>query len=963
MQTEKSGSVFELLAKPVRKALATLGFLEPTLPQTLAFPPILEGKNVLLVAPTGTGKTEAVLLPIFSKLVDQKNQDQKGIQVIYITPLRALNRDMFKRLQFWSQQLDITIEVRHGDTEMKIRRKQALKPPKILVTTPETLQAILPGSTMRRHLSSVQCVIIDEVHDLAESKRGAQLTIALERVVEATSKDFQRIGLSATVGNPEEVAHFIAGTNRDISIVQAVLTKNYSYRVEYLTPIEKDYELADKLETSPEASARIRRLIELIDSHKSTLVFVNSRTVAELLGHRLDQLDRTDIAVHHGSLSREERVLTEDAFKAGTLKAIICTSTLELGIDIGKVDLVIQYMSPRQVSSLIQRVGRSGHSLERQSEGVIITAFPDDTLESMAAVANAKANKIESVIFHKNALDVLAHQIAGILMDKETITQNELCSFIHRAYPYSTLPQDQLAGVVQFLESLRKLRTEEEGKVLKKTGRTREYYYSNLSMIPDEKRYPVINIISDRKIGTLGDEFMTLHARVGLHFVMRGKVWRIVQIEDETGTVHVLPAEDPSAAIPGWDGEILPVPFDLAQQTGAMREKVGKLIKEGKKPEAAAEELAVEMKTDKETLVDTVLEIAEQIKEGAPLPTQNRIVIEVLDRYIVVHACFGELVNRTFGGIFDSVLSEREAITGWWTDGYRILIETSHKPSKQETEGLQKELFDLSDKRVDETFLSYVNSKFPFVSRMKAIAERFGALPRGKTLAHSDRGEKMKAAFEGTPIYDETLREAMMDKVDLPQVKQLLHWIKEGKISVNTITREKPTPFAYHILMQYADTAELMAPERLLLTNIDRMKHSIDARVAKLLCMNCSAWTKQIRIKDLAEEPECENCHSHLITLLYFSQDADKLVEDLRKRREGKEFTPEELKDLSNARRKADLLLSYGKQAVRALQVKGVGPETASRILGRMHPDEDTFYMDLLKAKVQYLRTREFWDK
>jgi ATP-dependent Lhr-like helicase len=963
MQIESSSSVFELLAKPVRKALAELGFTTPTLPQTLAFPPILEGKNVLLIAPTGTGKTEAVLLPIFSKLVEQKKQDQKGIQVIYITPLRALNRDMFKRLTYWSQQLDITVEVRHGDTEMKIRRKQAQKPPQMLVTTPETLQAILPGSQMRRHLSNVQCVIIDEVHDLAESKRGAQLTIALERVFEVTGKEFQRIGLSATVGNPEEVARFIAGTNREITIVQAVLAKNYRYRVEYLTPTEKDYELAAKLETSPEASARIRRLTELIDSHKSTLVFVNSRTIAELLGHRFDQLNRQDIAVHHGSLSREERVLTEDAFKSGQLKAIICTSTLELGIDIGNVDLVIQYMSPRQVSSLIQRVGRSGHSLERLSEGVIVTAYPDDTLESMAAVTNAKANKIEPVVFHKNALDVLAHQIAGILMDKEAITQKELLTIVQRAYPYSTLTEEKLQDVVQFLESLRKLRTEEEGKVLKKTGRTREYYYTNLSMIPDEKRYPVINIISDRKIGTLGDEFITLHARVGLHFVMRGKVWRIVQIQDETGTVHVLPAEDPSAAIPGWDGEILPVPFDLAQQTGVMREKVGNLLKQGKKPEAAAEELAVEMKTDKETLLDTVLEIDEYLKEGAPLPTHNRIVIEALDRYIVVHACFGELVNRTFGGIFDSVLSEREMITGWWTDGYRILIETTRKPSKQEVEGLQKELFDLSDERVDEAFLNYVNSKFPFVAKMKAIAERFGAMPRGKTLAHSGRGEKLKAAFEGTPIYDETLREAMMDKVDLQQVKLILHDIKEGKITLNTITREKPSPLAYHILMQYADTAELMAPERLLLTNIDRMKHSIEARTAKLLCMNCGTWTKQIRIKDLAEEPECENCHSRLLTLLYFSQDADKLVEDLRKRREGKELTPEELKELSNARRKADLILSYGKQAVRALQVKGVGPETASRILGKMHPEEDKFYMDLLKAKVQYLRTREFWDK
>lgn len=961
--TTQISSVFELFTKPVRTALAELGFREPTLPQTLAIPQVLEGKNMLLIAPTGTGKTEAVLLPILSRLVEHKNQEPKGIQAIYITPLRALNRDMLKRLGYWSQKLDITVEVRHGDTEMKIRRKQAQKPPQMLVTTPETLQAILPGSQMRRHLGSVQWVIIDEVHDLAESKRGAQLTIALERLLEVTGKDFQRIGLSATVGNPQEVARFIAGTNREISVVHAVLAKNYRYRVEYLTPTEKDFELAATLQTTSEAAARIRRLTELIDSHQSSLIFVNSRTIAELLGHRFDQLNRQDIAVHHGSLSREERVAIEDAFKAGTIKAIICTSTLELGIDIGNVDLVIQYMSPRQVGSLIQRVGRSGHSLERLSEGVIVTAHPDDTLEAMAAVANAKQNKIEPVLFHKNALDVLAHQIAGILMDKEAISQSKFFSIVGRAYPYSTLTQEKLKEVIEFLESLHKLRVEQEGKVLKKTGRTREYYYSNLSMIPDEKRYPTINILTDRKIGTLGDEFMTLHARVGLHFVMRGKVWRIVQINDETGTVYVLPAEDPSAAVPGWDGEILPVPFDLAQQTGAMREKIGRLLKEGKTPEIAAEELAIELKTDKETLLETALEIDEYLKTGASLPTQNRIVIEALDRYVVVHACFGEIVNRTLGGIFDSVLSEREVITGWWTDGYRILLELTRKLSRPEVEGLPKELFDLTEARVDEAFLHYVNSKFPFVTRMKAIAERFGAMPKGKTLEMSGRGEKMKAAFEGTPIYDETIREAMMDKVDLPQVKQIIRRIGQGEIKVNALMQEKPSPLAYHILMQYADTAELMAPERVILSNIDRMKHSIEARTAKLLCMNCASWTKQVRIKDLAEETECENCHSHLLTVLYPSQDADKLVSDLRKRKDGKELTPEELKELSNARRKADLILSYGKQAIVALQVKGVGPETASRILGRMHPDEDKFYLDLLKAKVQYLRTREFWDK
>ena len=314
MLDEKSAAdVFESLAKPIQRTLTKLGFTHPTLPQTMAIPAVLSGKNVLLIAPTGSGKTEAVLLPVFSKLIEQP--DQKGITVIYITPLRALNRDMLKRLTFWNEQLGITIEVRHGDTDMKIRRRQARQPPQMLVTTPETLQAILPGTLMRKHLKNVKTVIVDEVHELAESKRGTQLTIALERLREITDTEFQRIGLSATVGNPDDVAKFIAGTNRPITLVQAALAKNFRYHIENPQPTATDFELAAKLETSPEAAARIRRLTELVDTHKSTLIFVNSRQNAEMLGHKLSLLNRNDIAVHHGSLSREERANTEDDFK------------------------------------------------------------------------------------------------------------------------------------------------------------------------------------------------------------------------------------------------------------------------------------------------------------------------------------------------------------------------------------------------------------------------------------------------------------------------------------------------------------------------------------------------------------------------------------------------------------------------------------------------------------------------
>jgi len=961
MDDEASTSnVFYLLAEPIRDALAEIGFVKPTLPQIKAIPHVLAGENVLLIAPTGSGKTEAVLLPIFSKLIQEEKK--RGISVVYITPLRALNRDLLKRLSFWAQHLGISVEVRHGDTELKLRRRQAISPPHMLVTTPETLQAILPGSRMRQHLSHVRHVIVDEVHELASSKRGVQLTIALERLYDVVGREYQRIGLSATVGNPREVAQFIAGTNRKIKIIEASLPKGYRYNVENPTPKEVDYDLAGQLRTTPEAAARIRRVTELVDSHKSTLIFVNSRTNAEMLGHKFNQLGRADIAVHHGSLSKEERVQIEDEFKAAVLKAIICTSTLELGIDIGNVDLVIQYLSPRQVSSLIQRVGRSGHRLDMLSEGVIVTAFPDDTLESTAAMRNAYENRIEPVLIHENALDVLAHQVAGMLIDKGTIAPRELLAIVQRAYPYRNLTEDTLLDVIDFLDSLNELRIEQEGKVLRKGRKTRRYYYENLSMIPDERRYPIINVISDRKIGTLGDEFMAIRARVGLNFIVRGRVWRIVQIEEETGTVYVVPSEDQFAAIPGWDGEILPVPFDLAQETGRLREEIRETLKKCEKSEVAAEKIADKLKTDKIALLDAVREVEQHLKQGAPLPTHNHILIESFDKYLIIHACFGEIVNRTLGSILDSILSDREIIIGWWNDGYRILIETPRNLTQQEVGKMPAVLFSMTDEQVEEAFDDYMEARFPFSYKMKFVAERFGALPRGKTMG-PERQSQLPGQFRGTPIYDETLREAMLEKVDIEKVKEIMRDVKAGKMKVSTVYRvEKPTPLAYHILAKYSDISELMAPEEVLLSNIERMKRTIEARTATLLCMSCSEWTAEKKIKILPEQPACEKCESRLLALLYPGQDASHVREILKKRRENKELTEEDIKELANARRAADLILSYGKKAIIALETKGVGPETAFRILGKMHPKEDEFYMDLLKAKIQYLRTREYWE-
>ncbi len=284
------------------------------------------------------------------------------------------------------------------------------------------------------------------------------------------------------------------------------------------------------------------------------------------------------------------------------------------------------------------------------------------------------------------------------------------------------------------------------------------------------------------------------------------------------------------------------------------------------------------------------------------------------------------------------------------------------KAEPRSLEKLQAMLFDLTDKEVDKAFDEYLKARFPFAYKMKFVAERFGALPRGKTMG-PERLAQLPTRFEKTPIYEETLREAMLEKVDIPTVKRIMREVKRGKTKVSTLFRlEKPTPLAYHILAKYAEIPELMAPERVLLSNIERMKRAITARKVSLLCLSCGNQIAEKRIRELPEKLVCEKCGAGLLAHLRLGQDP-KMVQDILKRRlDGKELTTEELVQLTHARRTADLILSYGKKALIAFQVRGIGPETAFRILGKMHHDEDEFYMDLLKAKIQYLRTRPYWE-
>jgi len=932
----------------VRSLLAEVGITEPTPPQAQAWPLVSRGENVLIVAPTGSGKTEAALLPLLGRIVREGRG--KGISLLYITPMRALNRDMLRRLQTWCSRLGLTVDVRHGDTPQSQRSRQSAHPPDVLVTTPETLQAVLPGRRMRENLSHLKAVVVDELHNLVESKRGVQLCVGLQRL-RRVAGGFQLVALSATVGSPEVAASFIFGERRG-QIVRAEVPKGFRYWVEYPVPDPTDRTATKETYSAPDLAARLARIDKLIESHTSTLIFVNSRTVAEMLGEKLLRL-RKDVGVHHGSLPREERERVEQAFKGGQLKALVCTSTLELGIDIGSVDLVVQYMSPRQVTSLVQRVGRSGHSLGRVSEGVLVTVSADDILEASSSILGAKEGRIEPTRPYSNSLDVLAHQVAGYLMDFETMGVNGMFDEIRRARPFASLSEESFRRTLGYLSELRKVRM--DGDSLSRTRLTRDYYYENLSMIPDETRYLVVDVATNQTVGILGEEFVLLRAKVGVHFVCKGKIWQIEQIAEDR-KIYVTPVEDPLAALPGWDGEMLPIPFDLAQSTGKLRREIAEALDRG---DEALKEVLARMPAEAPAKGIVVDEIAEQKKRGAPVPSDNLVLFEGFGRYLIVHLCFGESVNRTFAYVFEEILSRRGLVRLWWLDGYRLLMELTEDTKELDLVALANELIRIAPEELERIYGVAVRRNFPFPNRVKQVAERFGALKRGKMIAHPNLCS-LPTRFEKTPIYEEALQETGRDLIDMGRSKEVLTLVAAGRIAVETYQAgERPTPIAYNMLYRYLEVPEAVAPDSLGKSSYQRMKASIFGTELALVCVKCGKDQRPTTVGDLADEPRCSSCSSGLLTPCYWG--TSKLTDLLRRRMAREELNEEERSELAKARRGADLVLSYGKKAVVAQTFYGIGPQTASRILAEMHEDEEKFYASLLEAKIRFVTTRQFW--
>jgi len=921
--------------------------------QVRAISAIQRGANVLLVSPTGTGKTEAALLPILNTI--QKHA-RGPVNLLYLTPLRALNRDMLRRIERIAEATNLHVAVRHGDTPVSERRRQASHPPNILVTTPETLQAILPGKVMQRHLRNVSHVIIDEVHQLAEDRRGTQVAVALERLRTVVPGDFQRIALSATVGHPQDIASFFGG-RKPMDIVQAKLEKAAEYRVEWPRPIDKDFETARDLYISPEAAAGLSAIDDTLDESRSTLVFVNARPLAELLGSRLAMV-RQDIAVHHGSLPREERERVEAGFKRGDIKGLVSTSTLELGIDIGTVDHVVQYMSPRQVTSLIQRVGRSGHTLERTSKGTILAVSADDALESLAAVQAAEAKDLEPLHVHRNALDVLAHQIVGCALDRGgTAPWSEILETIRAAEPYRLLEDAQAVRVLEFLDHLGILRRQADS--IRVTPKGRRYYFENLSTIRDERRYRVVDLTTQRPVGILGEEFMMLKAREGLNFIVRGRPWRINKIAQD-GIVYVTPVVDPNAAIPGWDGEMMPVPFGLAQRVGRLRKEIDRrLERDGLTNTIAHLEKSWSInKTGTRRLIE---EHANHRQTGAPMPTDDSILVEAFDHFLIVHTSFGEVVNETLGDLIEELLARKHLVRFWWTDAYRILYELVADTRELDVEALADDLLRIDDETLEGGFRALIEDHLPLGYYMKFIAERFGAIQRGLSMGEGEM-HSLEVRFANSPIYDEAVREALLLHADFDRVREIISKIRKGEIEVAVHrSDETPTPLAYPILRRYVEAPELFSPEAEREEILERMRLHLASEPVHLLCYECGHFHEEVRIGEMADRPACAKCGSPLLTVLGWSA---WTVRDAHAKRMRKlDLSDEERKLLTRAKQVADLVAIYGKRAVYASSVYGVGPTTASRLLAKMHDTDKEFFNDLFEAKLKYITTRPYWNE
>jgi len=886
------------------QALESRGLSEPTLAQSSTWPVIDSRKNVLLIAPTGVGKTEAAMVPLFHRLLEEES---KPITIIYITPLRSLNRDMLRRLNDIGEELGISVAVRHGDTTTAERSRQSKNPPQILITTPETLQIMLSGKRLRENLSGVQAVVIDEVHELASSERGAQLSIALERLV-LLSGEFQRVGLSATVGTPKEVSSFLVG-DRDVEIVTPKLERKMDLLVHAPEPVSDDDELVNELYWEPERVAALRYSAEA-SAMGPTLLFVNTRDTAEAMGVRWNMWDPdASIQVHHGSLSKEVRIEAEEEYRLGDVNTLICTSSLELGIDVGNTALVIQYNSPRDASRMSQRLGRSGHRIKETAIGRIVSTEATQILESAVIARRTLEGELEPSRIREMPMAVLANQIISWTVCDKNVDKLTFLSTIKKAYPFRKFNEIELDEMLSLLDQVHQNRT--IGKSVRQGPRAMKYFHGNLSLIPDQRTYGVRDITTRKMIGRLDERFI-LDLAPGDRIVFRGAVWAVVEIDEEV-TVS------PSASIgelPRWIGEDIPVPFSVAQEASQ------------RLCDGNWEGLPI---TEEAKAV--LVEYQQEILDAGVMPSPNCISIEQHERLFILNYPGGSRLNRTIGMIIGAMLSAKSGYkVGYQFDPYRIILDVPTRTTVKDmlaiTKGFQSEIGSL---------LRFAIKDSPALkSQLLHSARKMGAIAPDADVGKFGM-RKLIEAYSDTPLYTEAVERFLFHQLDEEGMEEFIRNINSGKI---TVLLSPKTPHGYAGLDPYRDYLKPPKSDGAVVTAVKRrlLRTNLSLR-----CLSCDNVRKRKVNAITKHELVCPQCNSRMVALLH-PMEADKEVS-------AKKLT-----------KSASLAKSHGERAALAIAGRGIGPDTAGRILRKQLGDDTELVKAIIEAEITYARTRRFWD-
>ena len=894
---------------------AKFGFSEPTEIQKKASPLILQKKDCLVIAPTGSGKTECSVIPIFSLLTKSKRKGK--IKSLYVTPLRALNRDVFRRITKYARENDLTIEIRHGDTTQKDRKRINENPPDILITTPETIVILLTQQKMLDALSDLEWIIIDEVHELLSSERGAQLSLSIERLEFNSKFPLTKIGLSATVGNFEDAGKFVVGTKRKCEIIRDTSVRKYDVSIKYVEGTISD--VADKL---------LDYILELnLDS--PILLFANTRGEAEFLASILKEKTSIPIELHHGSLSREVREETELSLREGKRGIVVCTSSLELGLDIGSVELVIHYGSPRQVSKFVQRIGRSKHNRNSSAQGLIITNNADDEFEARSILERIQENSIEEQKIHQGSLDVLAHHLVGLTMQVGEVSVNDSFEIITRAYPFRNLKLQDLIGILELLDSNYIIFFDKTKMTFWKKGRSFKYYFENLSTIPDILKFKVFDSVGKKIIGSLDQRFVGDFGDSGNIFVLKGFQWRILNVDEKSFKVNVEPFRGGGITVPYWEGENIPIDYKTAKKVGKFRTKV------------------------KNGSLELNNKILEKIHFDELTNDQNLIIESNRSQgSIVIHSCFGSKINSTLSTLFSSMLSSiLGSVVDSRSDGYRIVLSSRSRISKNLFLQVLNDDYDL-ESIISASLTGTHNVNW----RTWCVAKKFGIVGRG-AIYERKSARFLFERYSKTVLVQEALRELFHDKYDLPNSDKMLTKIRDNSIHVKWIEVDQfsklAEPILDHTAKYYSSPANLdKGILDLVKTRLGKTKH-------RLVCARCGKWERVVETNEIKSVLICPYCKGRQITATFYSDyDLPKII---RKKYQGEKLSSEEKHKFNRAWKVSSLVQNFGKTAIIVMSGYGIGADTAARILRNM-VDEDTLFKQIYEAERQYVVTRGFWD-